>query len=464
MTSDLPFSKISSMEQLNRQARILIVDDVPENRTLLERILSQNGYQVGTADDGEAALRSARTFLPDIILLDVHMPVMDGYQVCELLKESDTIRDIPVLFISALDATEDKVRGFQAGGEDYISKPFQVEEVLARIDSHLSIRRLREQAQNANRELAARVEELTETQRLLHERESKLNAFIRALPNLSFVIDENGRQVEIMAQESYLLPTRIEKMKDRLIRDVYPIDVASALMDAVSWVIETGEIQVIEYQIKVVTGEKHWFEGRIAPMEKNRDGCNQVVLIVTEISDRVKAYRDVQRQATQDSLTECFNRRHFVELANAEFGRAIRYRRPLALMILDVDHFKEYNDRHGHPEGDQLLLSLVDGLRQSLRSIDILGRYGGDEFIILMPETNEIEAAKVASRLLESTAGMGKVSGQASSPITLSVGIAAVGDDLGAGHSIEALIKRADEALYKAKADGRNCFRIHGHS
>jgi diguanylate cyclase (GGDEF)-like protein/PAS domain S-box-containing protein len=442
------------------RGKILVVDDMSENLILLEHVLKSHDYQVRAVDNGEAALRAAGEFLPEIILLDVHMPDMDGYNVCELLKSDERTRDIPVIFISALDATDDKVRGFRAGGVDYIPKPIAVEEVLARVETHLSIRRLRDQLQQLNQELAKRVKELTESQHLLYERESKLNAFIHALPNLSFVIDEDGRYLEVMANETSLLHARTEEIQGRLIQDVVPPDVATMMMDAIGRVIETAKTQVIEYKLRVLTGQQHWFEGRISLMEKTESGRSRVVFIATEISDRIDIYHEVQRLAAQDPLTDCYNRRRFIELANMEFQRAVRYGRPLSLFMFDIDHFKKFNDRHGHPTGDRVLCALVDVCNHSLRNTDILGRYGGEEFIVLVPETRAPEAVKAADRLRGLIADMKVVTDQGELSITVSMGVARLRENAGNIQSIDHMIKQADKALYKAKADGRNCVRL----
>ena len=158
-------------------------------------------------------------------------------------------------------------------------------------------------------------------------------------------------------------------------------------MDAIRQTIERGNIQVIEYKVPVLAGGEHWFEGRIACMEKDDYGHGKVVLIASEITERVHLYQEVQRLANEDVLTGCNNRRHFMELAAQEIQRSMRYKRPLSLLMMDIDHFKEFNDHYGHQIGDQLLCHMVLLCQKQLRTVDVLGRYGGDEFVVLMPET-----------------------------------------------------------------------------
>ena len=141
-------------------ADILVVDDTPTNLRALSLMLRRAGYMSRTATDGQQALERVEELLPDLILLDVSMPGLDGYDVCEILKASPATRDIPILFISAMDQTEDKVKAFAVGGVDYITKPIQFEEVLARVQTHLSLRALQDRLQKANAELQQRLEEL----------------------------------------------------------------------------------------------------------------------------------------------------------------------------------------------------------------------------------------------------------------------------------------------------------------
>lgn len=441
------------------KGNILIVDDAPENLRLLSRILANNGYAVSTAEDGAQALRQVAENPPEIILLDVNLPGMDGYETCARLKADEGTRHIPVIFVSALDATEDKVRGFRVGGVDYISKPFQLEEVLARVETHLALRRLQCNLQEVNRELEARLDDLSRSQEQLRDRESKLCAFVDALPNLSFIYDQDGRYLEVMANEASLLRARPEEMLGRRIRDLMPPDVSRMMEDAIRRAIETRKTQVIEYKIPTISGEEHWFEGRIALMETREDGSSKVIFTATEISQRVALYEEVQRLAVQDSLTNCFNRRHFFRLAEQEFQRAVRYHHSLSLVMLDIDHFKKFNDVYGHPAGDKVLCDFVDTCRKGLRSIDIIGRYGGEEFILLLPETGLDGALKVANRLRQALTEIKVSNSEASLAVTVSLGAASYEPGVDGIAAFDDLIRLADESLYDAKAAGRNCVK-----
>jgi two-component system, cell cycle response regulator len=438
---------------------ILVVDDAPENIQLLSRIFSKCGYQIRVADNGAQAVEIAQSTLPDIILLDINMPVLDGFEACALLKKDDRTCDIPVIFISALDNINDKAKAFQFGAVDYILKPFEYEEVQARVETHLALRHLRVQLEQANQALAVQVEELTHSRELLAQRERRLTAFVNALPNLSFVLDEQGRYLEIIANETSLLAAGPERLIGCLVEDFLPPQESAKIMDAIGQTIQTGKIQVIEYKIPVVSGGERWFEGRVALMEKGDLGSGKVVFMASDITERIQLYHEVQRLANLDVLTGCFNRRHFMDKAAQEIHRAMRYNRPLSLLMIDIDHFKDVNDQNGHQVGDQLLCNLVLLCQKKLRNDDILGRYGGEEFVVLMPETASEGAMLASERLRINIEKMKINTAKGSLSVTVSMGLTSLERGFDKTHTLDTLIKSADQALYSAKAAGRNCVR-----
>ncbi len=441
------------------RAAILIVDDVPENVILLNRVLQNAGYAVRTAENGLRALELASREPPDLILLDINLPGVDGFDVCAHLKSDERTSEIPVIFISALDDTEGKVRAFQLGGVDYITKPFQFEEVIARVETHLAMQNLRRSLEEANQKLARHVAELTRSQQRLREEQSKLSAFINALPNLPFICDETGRFLEVLTHQEEFLPVPAEQMRGRLASEVFPEKAAEAILGAIRRAVESGVPQVVEYQAAILNGEERWFEGRVALMEKEPEEPGKVVFVATEITERVLLYQEVQRLANHDVLTGCYNRRHFMTLSEQEFQRARRYKHPLAFLMFDIDHFKQFNDRYGHPAGDQLLCALVNLCQASLRAVDILGRYGGEEFTILMPETSGEAAIQAAERLRRNVESMALDFLPEAAHVTISLGVAGYDPGQDTPASLELLIKQADDALYEAKSAGRNCVR-----
>jgi len=320
-------------------SEILIVDDTLANLRLLTAMLAEEGYRVRPARNGELALMNAQAAPPDLILLDIRMPDMDGYEVCKQLKANPSTRDIPVIFISALGQTEEKVKAFASGGVDYITKPFQVEEVLARVKTHLAMYALQQELNTTN--------------------------------------------------------TRLQESNDQL---------------------------------------------------------------KAEIEKRVQIEAILQVLATTDDLTNLNNRRHFFGLAERELARAKRYQQHFSLLIIDLDNFKAINDKHGHLTGDRVLHVVARCIRQNSRNVDISGRYGGDEFVILLPETQPAFTQVVAERLFQIIPTELEAMEEITIPVTLSIGIANYSGE--ADITFDNLLDRADEALYAAKQAGRDQFAV----
>jgi diguanylate cyclase (GGDEF)-like protein/PAS domain S-box-containing protein len=282
---------------------------------------------------------------------------------------------------------------------------------------------------------------------------------VSALPNLTFILDEQGRYLEVIANETSLLAARPNELIGRLIADVLPPLETAKILDAIGQTIQTGKIEVIDYKIPVMAGSERWFEGRIALLEKGDLGNAKVIFMASDITERVQLYQEVKRLANQDVLTGCFNRRHFMELAEQEIQRDMRYNRPLSLLMMDIDHFKNVNDRYGHQIGDQVLCNLVFLCQKHLRNVDMLGRYGGEEFVVLMPET-AAEGAMLASERLRGKIEEMKINTSAGSlSITVSMGLAGLDRGFDETHTLDMLIKSADKALYAAKDAGRNCVK-----
>jgi two-component system, cell cycle response regulator len=442
---------------------VLIVDDVEENTILLKRIFANDGYKVVSINDSSKAFNVARTFTPSLIILDIQMPGLDGFDVCKILKNDPITRSIPVIFISALESTVDRLRGFEAGAVDYIVKPIEIDETRARVKSHITIRRLQQQLEKVNTTLDINVAKLTVTQNQLSERERRLNALINALPTLTFVYNQKGNYLEVMGNNPDLFVMEPSKMIGKNVTEILPPDVAALFIQSIQAVLQTNQTKIIEYQLKLRNVKSLWFEGRLAVLEQDSDGGGKVICVTSEITERVELFKLVEHMAIQDPLTNCFNRRHFLTQAESEISRGLRFSRPASLLMIDIDHFKRVNDRYGHPVGDQVLIGVVNIIRKSIRALDILGRYGGEEFILLLPETDTSGALVVAEKLRRTIEMSGIPTNQGIIPITISVGISCLDQEKGRKNSTEAFISEADEALYLAKMNGRNQVRVNNH-
>jgi two-component system cell cycle response regulator len=290
---------------------VLVADDSLVIRAVVRASLEDAGYEVIEADDGPAAIARCRTCSPDVILLDIEMPGLDGHQVLAALKGDETSRDVPVVFLTGRTGVDDLVSGMHGGAHDYLRKPFETPELLARVNAAVHVKKLQDQLRRRNAEL--------------------------------------------------------------------------------------------------------------------------------------------ERLSRTDLLTGLFNRRHMEEELIRWHSSAVRHGEPMALVLFDIDHFKSVNDTYGHAVGDLVLREFCRHLAEGLRKGDVASRWGGEEFLVLLPRTPVAEAAGIAERVRSSVATAPIAAGGRRIPVTISGGCA-----LGPGDGIDAMLSQADQRLYEAKHQGRN--------
>ncbi len=303
-------------------SRILVVDDVPVNIQLLVTYLAAEGYDVVSAKDGHDAMKAVKEHQPDLILLDVMMPKMNGFKVCEVIKSDDATKFIPVILVTALNELEDKVKGMNSGADDFLAKPFNKLELLVRVRSLLRIKHLHDELQE----------------------------------------------------------------------------------------------KVIELQ---------------------------------------RTKEELRQLAITDGLTGLYNYRYFKEQLLQELKRAQRHSLNISVAMIDIDHFKQYNDKNGHPAGDVVLKDIARLLRDNIRNIDLAARYGGEEFSLILIETDKPSAKIVSEKIrkLVEDYGFAYESSQPDGKLTISSGVATFPED---GEDFDTLVSKADQRLYLAKEAGRN--------
>jgi len=309
------------MTKLNPEnCLILVVDDILLNLQFIAEVLESAGYEITLASSGKQAIERMQLVRPDLILLDLMMPDMNGFEVCDEIKSDLSLADIPIIFITASNEEEDVLQAFDKGAVDYIVKPFNTHELLARIRTHL-------------------------------------------------------------------------------------------------------ELRYTQCQLKKM------------------------------LQEQKELIRNLEKLANTDSLTGVWNRRYLLNIAEKETQRSRRYNRPLSVLMIDIDHFKNVNDTYGHAVGDDVLMTMTETIINYLRNLDILGRFGGEEFVVLLPETDNKAAVITAERIRVNIEQINIPVDGKSVSITVSIGVASYqkGDA-----NIDALIQRADAALYQAKNQGRN--------
>ncbi len=445
---------------------MLIVDDIPTNVRLLEARLSAEYYDVVTAASGTEALEICARGDVDIVLLDVMMPGMDGFEVCSRLKADRKTSHIPVLMVTALDQPSDRVHGLEVGADDFLTKPVDDVQLMARVKSLVRLKALTD-------ELRARA---------LTGQEIAIEDAIRAMDAVSsedgsiLVVDIDPRQAERI--RGYLAGGhRVDVLSNpadaalavsggdyelvlvsMALGDFDPLRVCSQMRTAeVTRTLPIILIAEDDDKPRVVRGLDLGVNDFIMrPVERNE----LLARVRTQI--RRQRYAVELRQsvtntlalAVTDELTGLYNRRYFDRHLSLMLDKAQQQARDMAVMLIDMDYFKSVNDTHGHDIGDSVLREFADRLRRNIRGVDLACRFGGEEFVVLMPDTDWRQAQSVAERVRQAVAE--RVFATANSrplALTISVGLALNESDT---DTPEVMLKRADVALYRAKREGRN--------
>ncbi|MGO9360407.1 MAG: PleD family two-component system response regulator [Xanthobacteraceae bacterium] len=448
-------------------ARVLVVDDIASNVKLLEARLSAEYFDVLTASCGAQALEICDRAECDIVLLDVMMPDMDGFEVCRRLKSNPKTHHIPVVMVTALDNPSDRVRGLEAGADDFLTKP--VSDVV----------------------LIARVRSLTRLKMMTDELR------MRAITSLEIGIQSPEREAVADAGKGGRIllvddrPSSYERLATVLSTE-HTVDVETDPAEALFHAADGN------YDLLIVSLGLENFDGlRLCSQARSLERTRHVpILAIADASNgarllrgleigvndyliqpvdknellarartqiRRRRYTDHLRDNVQisiemaitDALTGLHNRRYMEShLATLAEQAAVRGK-PLALMMLDIDFFKSINDSYGHDAGDDVLREFAIRIRKSIRGIDLACRYGGEEFVVVMPETDLHVASMVAERLRRAiaTEPFAIDKGAQRIAVTISIGISVLDRK---GEPIADVMKRADQALYRAKHDGRN--------
>ena len=449
--------------------KILIVDDEPLNTKLLSAQIPSDRYSVVCAYCGREALEIAEKIRPELILLDVMMPNMDGYEVTLKLKAMPTTSHIPIIMITALQGSEDKARGLEAGAEEFLSKPVNKVELLARINSMICLKRYKEQLshrmqsekQVVGREtplISVQNEEICKATILLVEDNKKDISLIKGhLGDLPYevLIAENGEDaiaiVKTKEVDVILLDILLPGMNGFQVcstikesNDVSPpqIVIITSLDDLGSQ-IKGAELGADDFLIKPINGRV--FRARINSLVRKKKYLDKLL----------SHYEIAVNSAIMDGLTGLYNHIYLKQSLEMEVKRSIRQQYPSTLIMLDLDNFKHYNDTYGHLAGDAVLAEFSSLLKSCVRETDLVARYGGEEFCIVLPYTGKQESLMVAEKILQSIRNhkFAEKTCPASEAITASAGIASCPSDTSIASE---LINKADAMLYVAKKEGKN--------
>jgi two-component system cell cycle response regulator len=454
-------------------ARILVVDDIPINVKLLTAKLAAEYYDVTPASDGPMALACIAEAPPDLVLLDVMMPGMTGFEVCRRIKADPASSHIPVVMVTALDSPEDRIEGLEAGADEFLTKPVEDMALFARVRSLVRLKRT------------------IDEWRLREETRSRLGSTI----SVASLASEPGDTARVLAIVTD--PRQAERIERTLARDRHHLTMISdpaAAFDAV----RRGPWEVVAVDLDMDGADALRLCSQVRAHEETRHvpllllgtksdsrrlikglelGVNDYIekpLDANELRARVRT--QVRRKrfhnrmlqtheaslalALTDGLTGLYNRNYMDEHLARLLSSAQVEAKPLSLVMVDVDRFKSVNDTYGHAAGDEVLREFARRLGGNLRGVDTLARMGGEEFVIALPEAREKDAGMAAERLRARIAQEPFNIGASLRPlaVTASFGVASART----GDTVASLLERADRALYAAKRSGRNCVMVDG--
>ena len=445
-------------------ATVLVVDDIEPNRRLLQAKLEAKYYTVFLAENGESAIEYAVRLQPDIILLDVMMPGMDGYEVCRRLKRMPQTKHIPIVMVTALVNVEDRLKGLQSGADDFLSKPIDDFGLFTRIETQMRFNLV------ANELRVRGQRNPSVTQFSDYERE-RINA-----PSNILVIDQDNVEAKRVASALRSLGHSAVTWRDAsegsiAFRDLDLVIVALSGQDhdALKLCAYLRNLKEARDFSIIVTYDP---SDQTDALEALRIGAADLIttpLEEAELQVRVRTqthrqrYIDILRHRVDrgmelsviDPLTGLFNRRHMLERMQVWMQRSRQDEPSLTVVAFDIDHFKSINDRFGHESGDDVLRAFSDRLRVNIRPKDIACRTGGEEFLVIMPETELQLALKGAERIRHAIASEPFVTERSGQKIEVTVS-AGVASHQGENELLADLLHRADKALYQAKQNGRN--------
>ncbi len=488
-------------------SRILVADD---DRAVLESVtwlLQENGYEVIPADGGQSCLEQLEKRSPDLLLLDILMPDADGCQLLERIKSEERWRDLPVLMLSAQPPEEASVRSLGLGAADFIRKPYRPKELLARVQAQLrtgALLRSTRQTLARTEEALVRAQHDADSRRklvdILHEvtgdlsvtelfhllvrraaralgvshcsvvlaRPGEMQAVVVAAfenPGLQQLTIHLDRYPELKAALDSGMPVLVDDIDTHPIYEgvrhvwgIEGIEVPIRSVIALPFSIERGQ-----YGVFLVRRTRDQEPFGVADLEFAQAVISAAVAVIQRaqmVENTMADNARLEQLAQTDPLTSLLNRRALTERLTAEMERALRYDSTLALLLIDLDHFKKVNDTYGHLVGDDVLRDVGQLLTATVRGNDIVARYGGEEFLVLLPETDDTGAEAFAERIREAV-DQHQFAPEAAFPslhLTASIGVAVF--PAARIESVEDLFARADAALYRAKADGRNRVRL----
>jgi two-component system cell cycle response regulator len=444
--------------------RVLIAEDSTVARKLLERNLQQLGYEVVATEDGAQAWAAYQQAPTPIVITDWEMPHMNGVELCRAIRQHPTEHYTYLMMLTARGQKEDKLQALDAGADAFLSKPLDIAELQANLrvaerilQAEADLQAQKRQLQDLNEELVSQNEQLQQSYRLVEYANRRFSELFENVPIACFTVDIEGsiREWNLAAQQLYGY-TKEEVLHQPFYARVFRGASASHIHDILQRVMQGSAITGIESEDYDSEGNLHYVIRSVFPIRSpNREVVGAIVSVVdvthrVEYENQLKALNQkLQSLAVTDGLTGLHNHRAFQDYLEEQFQTAMRNKQPLALILMDVDHFKQYNDTYGHQAGDEVLRQVAQILQANVREGDFVARYGGEEFVVVLPRADSESAVAVAERLRRAV----ESAEWHLRPITGSFGVACIRPDM---ETRQELIEAADQALYQAKKNGRN--------
>lgn len=430
-------------------ATILIVDDEPHNRKLLEALLGAEDYRTRSVGSGEEALEAIAAAKPDLVLLDLMMPGMDGLTVCRTLKADAATGNIPVIMVTSLGERSVRMAALDSGVEEFLTKPIDRRELSLRVRNLLRLKSYNDllQHQSAGLEKAVR------------ERSAELQQFRSAMDATADAIFMVNRATMSFVEFNATACKLLGYTREELFR-LGPGEVGVGTLAQLELLYDHAI--AADGEIQTTAGEVHRKDGTVAQIEVHRHALRSgddwiIVGVARDVTERNEGQKRLHQLANFDALTGLANRRRFVEILERNLVDATERGCHVAVVFVDVDHFKNVNDTWGHAAGDHLLMCLGERLVDTLQSRDTVARLGSDEFALILEMTDgHYGAAVVADKLKQSLREPIVAEGQPI-PVTLSIGISVFPDD---APTADALLRFAAAALHRSKQEGRDTFRF----
>jgi two-component system, cell cycle response regulator len=449
--------------------KVLIVDDSPVTIALFHRMLADGLFQMIRASDGQEALELAFAEFPDVILMDIMMPEMNGLEATRRLKSDPRTRDIPIILVTAMDDPENKQASLEAGAEDFIFKPVKRPELLARVNSMIALKEYRDQVAIRDR---------SQRSLILRQDGDETGEEVPEASPLVLLVEDNEGDVKLVRHFLKDLPLRIKrtasgreavKLADTGKVDLILLDLVLPDLDGFAVCRQVRESEAGRGTPIIVITCLDDMDSKVKCIELDTDDFLVKPIIGRELQARVKVLLEKKRQHDKlrshyqaavnssiiDWLTGLYNHGYLKKFLDLELRKSTRQNYPVSLIMVDIDNFKNYNDSHGHTVGDAILKELANLIKRSVRDVDLVARYGGDEFAVVLPYSDRQGGVMTAQRIDRAIKTHEFVRKSAAPPprITVSMGVASYPSDAA---RVEELIHRSDLRLYAAKQSGKD--------